>query len=105
MPLKPWQKGQSGNPKGRPPGSKHKLQEDFLRDFCHVWEQGGLKAIKHMAENDPARFVEAAIKVLPKDVNHNIRHSAADMSDDELAELIRSGRGIAEAEDDPQVTH
>jgi len=99
-----YQKGHKGGP-GRPPGSKNKLQEDFLRDFCAVWEESGISAIRDMAVNDPARFVEAAIKVLPKDVNHNIRHSAAEMSDDELAELIRSSRGVAETEENTGLAH
>ena len=35
--LIPWKPGQSGNPKGRPQGSRNKLSEDFLADLHDAW--------------------------------------------------------------------
>ena len=46
--------GQSGNPAGRPKGSRHKIKEGFLRDFFAVWEEEGIDAIRRMARDDPA---------------------------------------------------
>jgi len=36
--------GQSGNPKGRPKGSRNKLSEDFFRDLCEAWQAMGKAA-------------------------------------------------------------
>lgn len=87
MPLKPFQKGNPGGP-GRPKGSKNKLQEDVIRDICTVWDEGGIAALRTLAAEDPGKFVDAAIKLLPKDVNHTIQRSAAELTDEELARII-----------------
>jgi hypothetical protein len=47
--------GQSGNPAGRPRGSKNKLSEAFWRDMSEAWEQGGAAAIKRVMDEDPAK--------------------------------------------------
>ena len=56
----PWQPGQSGNPAGRPRGSRSRLSESFLCDFVAVWEEEGLDAFRRCARNDPSTFVRVA---------------------------------------------
>src|SRR5262245_33082869 len=36
--LTPWKPGQSGNPAGRPKGSRNRLSEDFIRAFAEDFE-------------------------------------------------------------------
>jgi hypothetical protein len=59
--------GNNGGP-GRPLGSRNKLVEDFIADFRDAWREGGKKALKHMADSEPAAFVRAAVQLMPKDV-------------------------------------
>jgi hypothetical protein len=68
----PWQAGESGNPSGRPRGSRSKLSESFLSDFHTVWEEEGLEAIRRCARNDPSTFVRIAASLLPHDINLNV---------------------------------
>src|SRR5262249_34322872 len=68
----PWPPGQSGNPAGRPRGSRSKLSESFLADFHTVWEEEGLEAIRRCARNDPSTFVRVAASLLPHDINLNV---------------------------------
>ena len=63
--LKPWQPGQSGNPKGRPKGSRNKLSEGFLTDLMAEWEANGRTALERMAANDPSAFCKMCASLLP----------------------------------------
>lgn len=85
MAFKP---GQSGNPAGRPKGSKHKLTEAFWTDFAAAWETHGQAALANVATTDPGKFIAVAASVMPKDVNVNT--TITDMTDEQLESRISS---------------
>jgi Family of unknown function (DUF5681) len=72
----PFKPGQSGNPAGRPKGSKNKFSEDFWRDLSEVWAEKGKAALEAAIVNEPMKFIAVAAQVLPKDVN--VKHGATD---------------------------
>lgn len=61
-----FKKGESGNPQGRPPGSRNAVSEQFLKDLYLVWNKKGLEALNNMADRRPNEFVRAVAQVLPK---------------------------------------
>lgn len=63
-----WRPGQSGNPAGRPPGSRNKLVESFVSDLQEKWRTSGPTILDRLEINEPAKLVEAISRLAPKDV-------------------------------------
>ncbi len=63
-----FQPGQSGNPAGRPKGSKNKLSEDFLRELYVVFQESGGEAIRRMCAEHPSDFVRVLAGLVPKEL-------------------------------------
>lgn len=84
-----WAPGQSGNPAGRPKGSRNKLGEAFLDDMLADWEKHGKAAIEKVRETKPDAYLKVVAMILPRDLNVNI-NNMEQLTDDELVERIRS---------------
>jgi hypothetical protein len=103
-----WKPGQSGNPAGRPVGSRTRLGEKFLADLMVSWEKHGEKALEKVRRKDPTAYVRVVAATLPKELSVKVS-DIDDLSDDEIArrlvaihqELARAGvdfgAGAAEA--------
>ena len=67
-----FQPGQSGNPKGRPIGSRQKLSEGFINALSEDFAQHGKATIRKMREEKPDAYVRVVADMVPKDVNLNV---------------------------------
>ena len=62
-----WQKGQSGNPAGRPKGARNLLSESVLKELISHWEENGRDAIDRTCKEQPAAYLRAVLSLVPKD--------------------------------------
>ena len=86
-----WKPGQSGNPAGKPKGSRNALAERFVSDLYEVWTEEtskgklrGIETIRNAMRSKPADALKVFAAVLPKDV----KISLETMSDGELSRKI-----------------
>jgi hypothetical protein len=83
MPLEPtkhvngrmWPPGVSGNPNGRPVGSRTAFSQGFLKDLAEVWAERGKETMLHTAETQPATFFAACARLIGPEVKLTIEQS------------------------------
>ena len=64
--------GQSGNPAGRPVGSKSRLTENILFDLAEFYEKEGKDLIRRVRDENPAVLLQGLLKLIPKDISLNV---------------------------------
>src|SRR5262245_66326271 len=86
----PFQPGQSGNPSGGRPGSRHRQQLNgefiaaLLRDFRH----GGPKAIERVRRTQPAAYLKILALLVPREHQVEHRNLIKALSDEQLEAMI-----------------
>ena len=94
----PFQPGQSGNPSGGRPGSRHRQQLNgefiaaLLRDFRH----GGPAAIAKVRKNQPAAYCKLLTLLCPRDVKVEHSGGVKAMSDEQLEQAIEAIQAMLE---------
>ena len=83
--LIPWKPGQSGNPKGRTKGSRHRLGEDFLNKLQADFHEHGVRVIAQVREERPHEYLKVLAGILPKQIE--IKDDLSEMTDEQLAAL------------------
>lgn len=102
--------GQSGNPAGRPKGSRNKLGEEFISALANDFQEHGQKAIETVRKEDPSTYVRVVANLLPKEIE--IKRPEDGLSDEELERIVgelrsrlgeaRSGAGQTASAEPPR---
>ena len=58
--------GQSGNPDGRPKGTRSKLSEAFLKALSDDFDEHGLDAVQKVRDEKPDAYLNVIGKLMPK---------------------------------------
>lgn len=84
--LVPFKPGQSGNPAGRPKGSRNKLGEAFIEALHADFDEHGRAAIQKTRTEKPDVYVRVVASLLPKEFKIE---TTSDLTDEQLDARIR----------------
>ena len=109
---RPFEPGESGNPAGRPKGSRNKLSEAFVTDLFETWQTHGRKAIERVVNETPAAYLKVVASLVPRELKVTSEDRFAGMSDEDLEaaigildRVIREQRDTAKSAPDLGMAH
>ncbi len=74
---RPFKPGQSGNPAGRPKGSRHKVSESFIAAMAADFDLHGTGVIEKVRTEKPDQYLKLVADLVPKDFNVDLNASEA----------------------------
>ena len=89
-----WQPGQSGNPKGRPIGSRNKLNEKFILALHDDFAKHGPAVIEKVRETRPEIYLKVIASILPRELHFRTANAFDGISDEELNQSLESIRRV-----------
>jgi hypothetical protein len=96
--------GQSGNPRGRPKGSRNKLGEIFLAALLGDFEEHGVEAIARVRDEQPAQYLKIIASILSRELDVT-ENELDDLTEEQLIERLRELdamiRPLIDGEDGP----
>lgn len=87
----------SDGPKEQPKADSSKLGEAFIAELCRSWETHGKTAIGRVVEKKPEIYLKLVASLVSKDVEAATSDDFEDITDGELAALIRAARTALKA--------
>ena len=98
MPINLWQPGVSGNPAGRPRGSRNALSEEVICALLRDFRKHGEKAVAKVRRDNPGVWLKVIAMLIPRE--HRVQHSnpIKDLTDEELEIMIEHIKASLEAQ-------
>ncbi len=95
----PFQPGQSGNPTGGRPGSRHRQQltSEFIAALLRDFRHGGPAAIARVRKNQPAAYCKLLTLLCPRDVKVEHSGGVKSMTDEQLEAGIEAIKAMLAA--------
>lgn len=79
--------GQSGNPLGRPKGSRNRLAEDFVADLRAVWSRRGSEVLEKLADKRPHELARLVAYTMPKEFVVKDQ-TVKELSDEQVSSML-----------------
>ena len=92
---RPFKKGQSGNPKGRPKGSRNRLTDSVLKKIANDFATNGDEILERVRKEEPALYLKFILSLLPRELIMQFEQhrpsEAGSLDYDEMIELAECG--------------
>ena len=88
MPNNLWQRGVSGNPAGRPRGSRNALSEEVICALLRDFRQHGEKAVAKVRRTQPAAYLKILALLVPREQRLEHSNPIKDLTDEQLEAMI-----------------
>ena len=89
---RPFPAGVSGNPNGRPVGSRTAFSAAFMRDLAETWAEHGRETMLHTAKLNPEVFFATCARLIPKDVQLTVQQHYSNALDESDLMILRAIR-------------
>jgi hypothetical protein len=87
-----WVAGRSGNPNGRPPGSRNRFSEAFVADVAASWQKQGVPFLDRLAVDDPSKYADVCSRLIPRDVALTVEQRLPGGMDERDLSILRAIR-------------